>query len=388
MNYWQDERAAAASALARHQSDIDAIALRLYGLTEDDIAVTPGTAVAPDEEAPALDGDEADEVDETEETGADGASLAKSLVSWAAGCAFGRFDVRIALDPTLAPALQGPFEPLPVCSPGMLVGPDGLPARESHIVSEAWLRARFNAITLPPEGSVAEPEAPPGTYPLAVAWDGILVDDPGHPDDLVGRVRDVLHLVWRDAAEGVELEACKMLGVKDLRDWFRNPRNFWDDHVKRYSKSRRKAPIYWLLQSSKRSFGLWLYYHRVDPDMLAKALVNYVEPKIRLEESRLAEMRASIGSQAPSGAGARKAERDIERQADLIAELQDFRAALDRAAKLGLSPDLDDGVVLNIAPLREIVPWRIAKQYWDELRAGRYEWSTISSQLRAKGLVR
>ena len=74
-----------------------------------------------------------------------------------------------------------------------------------------------------------------------------------------------------------------------MRDYFRKPSKggFWDDHLSRYSKSRRKAPIYWLLQSSKKNYGLWVYYHRLDKDLFFKAVVNYVEPKSRLENMRL-----------------------------------------------------------------------------------------------------
>ncbi|MGD0044515.1 MAG: hypothetical protein ABSE84_29620, partial [Isosphaeraceae bacterium] len=53
-----------------------------------------------------------------------------------------------------------------------------------------------------------------------------------------------------------------------------------------------------------------------------------------------------------------------------------------------LDPDLNDGVVLNIAPLRELVPWKEAKSYWDDLMDGKYEWSSIGKQLREKGLVK
>src|SRR5712691_11774399 len=42
----------------------------------------------------------------------------------------------------------------------------------------------------------------------------------------------------------------------------------------------------------KKSYALWLYYHRLDKDMLFKALLHYVEPKIRLEESRLDTLRS------------------------------------------------------------------------------------------------
>ena len=70
-----------------------------------------------------------------------------------------------------------------------------------------------------------------------------------------------------------------------------------------------------------------------------------------------------------------------------MSELRDFEDKLRRAANLHLDPDLNDGVVLNIAPLRELVPWKEAKSYWDDLMDGKYEWSSIGKQLREKGLV-
>jgi hypothetical protein len=44
-------------------------------------------------------------------------------------------------------------------------------------------------------------------------------------------------------------------------------------------------------------------------------------------------------------------------------------------------------VVLNIAPLRELVPRKEARTYWDELVEGEYAWSSIGKKLRDKGLV-
>ena len=231
-------------------------------------------------------------------------------------------------------------------------------------------------------------ESPQG-YPLRIDWDGLLVDDPDHPDDIIRRVRDILELIWKDRADSIEEEACEILGVTDLRDYFRKPGagGFWDDHIKRYTKSRRKAPIYWLLQSSKKNFALWVYYHRLDKDILFKALLNYVEPKIRKEEARLGELRSQKAALGPVAKGSKKIDKDIDRQEAFLSELRDFEDKLRRVANLHLIPDLNDGVALNIAPLRELVPWKEAKSYWDDLMDGQYEWSSIAKQLRNKGLV-
>lgn len=185
---------------------------------------------------------------------------AQTIISYSCGVSFGRWDVRSTLEKAEALKLPPPLGCLPPCPPGMLQGPDGLPAN---------------------------PEDVPPDYPIRIDWAGILVDDPGHEDDIVRRVRDVLEVIWKDRAEAIEKEACEILGVRELRDYFRKPGNggFWMDHVRRYSKSRRKAPIYWYLRSARGNYGLWLYYHRLDKDILFKALINYVEPKLSLVNS-------------------------------------------------------------------------------------------------------
>lgn len=209
-------------------------------------------------------------------------------------------------------------------------------------------------------------------------------------NDIVRRVRDVLEVIWKERAEATEREACEILGVRELRDYFRKPGNggFWMDHVKRYSKSRRKAPIYWYLRSAKGNYGLWLYYHRLDKDILYKALLNYVEPKIRLEEDRLKTLREWKVASGSSGREAKQIEKDMDRQEQFVSELRDFADKLRRAAELHLDPDLNDGVVLNIAPLWELVPWNEPEKYWEELQEGKYDWSHISYQLWPERVIK
>ena len=164
--------------------------------------------------------------------------------------------------------------------------------------------------------------------------DGIIPDDPDHSDDIIRRVRDVLEVIWKDRADAIEKEACEILGVKELRDYFRKPGKggFWDDHVSRYSKSRRKAPIYWLLQSSKKNYALWLYYHRLDKDILFKALLELR----RAEDPPGAEPASTrCGPRRPpsdaAAKGAKKLDKDIERQEALALRTAGLRGQAGRA---------------------------------------------------------
>lgn len=386
---WRGRVTEAERELAGNQREIDDLAFGLYGITGGDRAAMEGAGDGASH--PGEDGGGGDTDEPEVAAPVDGASLAADLISYAVGCAFGRWDVRMAHDPSLAPKLADPFSPLPVCSPGTLTGPDSMPVRlgfsGGEVASEEWLRARPDAITVPEEASVASPSIPQDEYPIEIDRDGILADDPDRPDDIVRRVRGVFESVFGENADGIEADVCGMLGVKDLRSYFANPRKFFDYHTKRYSRSRRKAPIYWLIQSPKRRYGLWIYYHRLDPDLVYKALTRYVDPKIRFEEDRLSENEATLREISEAGGSPKQAEKAIAARQDLLADLREFRVRLARAANLDLAPDLNDGVVLNIAPLHETVPWKEANTRWEELISGKHEWSHVGRHLRRRGLV-
>jgi hypothetical protein len=172
--------------------------------------------------------------------------------------------------------------------------------------------------------------------------------------------------------------------VPTLRDWFRRPAGFFADHLKRYSKSRRQAPIYWPVSSPGGRYSLWLYYHRFSKDTLYRAL-EQVKEKVSYEERRLQRLTADVGSSP--GAAERAALADQE---SLVTELRSFHEELARVAPL-LNPNLNDGVILNYGPLWRMIghtPWqRAVKEKWDELVAGKYDWAHLAMHLWPERVV-
>lgn len=288
-----------------------------------------------------------------------GPPLVADLLSYAAGTIFGRWDIRLATGQRPIPELPDPFAPLPACSPGMLTGPQGLPA---------------------------SPQEVPPDYPIPIQWDGIIPDDPGHPLDLMAQVRRVLGVLFPDRApQEVEAEACEILGVRDLRSWFAN--QFFPYHVKRYSKSRRKAPIYWQLRSARKNYSIWLYYHRLTADTLWTVLRNYVDPKVEHEQEALNGLKAKLAAAQVGGEGReeRRLVKEIQKQEQFLEELTQFRAQILEVANMGYDPDRDDGVLINIAPLHKLVPWSEATKAWQELQEGKFPWSTMHQRLGIGG---
>ncbi|HXH14397.1 MAG TPA: hypothetical protein VNP04_32115 [Alphaproteobacteria bacterium] len=351
---WQIWVAKADEQLSEYQQKIDASTFQLYGIDGDDRWAIEGSldeprSVGNDEES---DTDFTDEKIEAEPA-ADPRQLVVDLLSYAVGCIFGRWDVRFATSEREPPEPPNPFAPLPVCSPGMLIGDDGLPLREA----------------LP-------------NYSLRIDWDGILVDDPDHTDDLVRRVREVLELVWKDRAEAIEHEACEILGVKELRDYFRKPGSggFWMDHVRRYSKSRRKAPIYWPLSTASGSYTVWVYYQRLTDQTLYIIVNRYVDPKIAEVERTIAGVEKDMAT--ASGRQASLLRDRWQEARAFLAELHDFREELLRVAGLPYKPDLNDGVIINAAPLHRLFRHRQwakdTRDCWERLERGEYEWAHMA----------
>ena len=304
--------------LAKIQVEIDDIAFDLYGFSDSDRAAALGSSGALDED----DGVE-DAGDSEDDDGADAVDQTDGLLSWAAGVAFGRFDWRLATGEREAPPEPEPFDPLPAKSPGML--PDDAEPFHAH--------------------------------------SGILVDDHGHPNDLANLIEEVL------ARVDAQVPA-------DVRRWLQ--RDFFSLHLKQYSKSRRKAPIYWPISTSSGSYTLWLYYPSLTSQTLYTAVNDFIEGptgKLQQVEHDLVALRNKGSARSAAD------EKNFEKLQALEAELIELRETILEIAP-SYRPNHDDGVQISAAPLWRLFrhkPWqKILKATWEKLENGNYDWAHLA----------
>jgi len=306
------------------------------------------------------------------------------LASIYIGYVFGRWDFRINHDKYPSFAVHDPLSSIPIFQPGSLRNSEGRAASSGCIVSEEWLCAQPDAKSLPPEGRVKNSTISDEEYPIRISWDGVLVDDAfvaeghTHKEDVLRRIREVFEVFWGERSEAIEQEACEILGVKSLRDYFRKPSGFFQDHLKRYSKSRRQAPIYWPLSSENGNYTLWIYYHRLTDQLLYTCINDYVTPRI---EEVTKDIERLQKHQTPATIKVSNLSKQEVLQ-DFLLELKTYRDELLRVAQLPYKPDLNDGVIITAAPLWKLFrlpKWRMdLKACWDKLEAGDYDWAHLA----------
>ena len=176
-------------------------------------------------------------------------------------------------------------------------------------------------------------------------------------------------------------DLCEALKVSSLDEYFTVAMKYFEGHLKRFSKSRRQAPIYWPLQSPTGKYTLWINYLCVDAQTLYRCVNDYIEPKYQRVAADL------------------DAERNrVERNDDVISELELFLDELvdlkDEILSVSKSwyPDLNDGVQLNAAPLWKLIkhkPWqKKLRKTWGELEEGKYDWSRMAYNFWTERVLR
>lgn len=223
-------------------------------------------------------------------------------------------------------------------------------------------------------------------YPLAFPESGVLVDDLGHAQDLPTAVRAVFDAVFGAGADRWWNDVAALLDPKghDLSAWLAG--SFFEHHLKRHCKSRRKAPIVWQLGTPSGRYNVWLYAHRLTRDTFFQLQNEVVGPKLTHEERQLTSL-----MQNADGSPSAPERKEIAAQEAVVEELRSMLDEVKRVTPLW-NPNLDDGVVLTMAPLWRLVPqykpWqKELKANWDELSVGKYDWAHLAMHLWPERVV-
>lgn len=302
--------------LTRIQADINRICFDLYGFSDVDKQMALGLTGLEDASGGVEEDDDEDGAEPSVPT-------ADSVLSWAVGIAFGRFDWRLATGEREAPPEPSPFDPLQEKSTGML--PDGAAPFHVH--------------------------------------HGILVDDQGHVHDLVRLIEEALERVDTPVPN-------------DVHRWLQ--KEFFAFHLQRYSKSRRKAPIYWPLSTVSGSYTLWVYYPSLNNQTLFTAVNDFLDGP----NGKLTQVSRESAELRVKGSGrTRDEENRYEALQSFEQELTDLRDTLLRIAPT-YQPSHDDGVQITAAPLWPLFrhkPWqKLLKDTWTKLEKGEYDWAHLA----------
>jgi len=316
--------------LSRVESEIDEEVYRLYGIGSEDRAAIEQELREPTvgeaDEEPGTGATSADEAeDDAVGEGLDRTALARRWVSYAVGVALGRFE----------PGIEG-----------------------------ALGRGTFSEETAAALRALAYPE-------------GLAVVETAYPDSLATRMAQALEVMLGEAAAGEVVTLAT--GGKALVDYLKG--EFFKAHVQQY----RKRPVYWLLQSPKKQYSFYAFHEKMTPDTLHLLRgTAYLGAAINAARSQQADLHTALATM-PQGPGRKKLERDLETSGVLLADLEAFDRNLaavtsranERGEIVGWRPEIDDGVLLNLAPLRTLMPsWAAEpRKAWESLAQGEYDWA-------------
>lgn len=241
----------------------------------------------------------------------------EKVLSWAVGVVFGRFEIKLATGEKKLPENPDPFEKLNY----------------------------FGAAMISDEKSSFENKL------------HIAVEDPLHPNDLSNLVQKVLD----DIDYNIDI---------DIRKWIST--KFFDFHLKMYSQSKRRSPIYWPLSSPNGLYKIWIYYPLMTDQTLYAAVNQYVDPKITYVQQKLNQLQNKSTNRTSSD------EIQLEKYSNFEQDLIIFRDKLLKKAHI-YKPHHDDGVEVTASPLVDFFKhnsWNKAlKSTWTKIERGDYDWS-------------
>ena len=264
--------------------------------------------------------------------------LSFEIISNIIGISFGRWDIRSIINPENTTDLLDPFEPLP----------------STPVISL---------------GSI------PKDYPIQIPTNGILVGNHSDSNSLLKAINNVIYKIWPASSHNITNELIEIGKIDSLEQFISNPNGFFDFHYKRYTKSRREAPIYWPISTSSGSYTVWLYYPKLTDQTLVSVINNYLQPKIDDVKNQIKPL--EINSNLDN-----KGLKELAALKDFEHELEEMKKELLRITALPYKPNHDDGVLITAAPLFNLfrhAKWRKSTEdCWKELEKGEYDWAHLA----------
>ena len=220
---------------------------------------------------------------------------------------------------------------------------------------------------LPSDSLTELPDVPPGSIganPRLYAVSSDISDD-----EIISLIRLQLSKVFKGDSEA---ELCDLLKANTLLEYLGKPSAFFAYHLKVYSKSRRKAPIYWPLSTKSGNFTIWVYYPKLDNQSLPKLIADVLSPKIRTLTQEIENRRAAPGGKI--------AELESLRQ-----ELEEMRTDFTDLINRGYVPNQNDGVLITACPLAKYFRHagfrKELEGCWKKLSQGDYDWAHLAMSM-------
>lgn len=181
-----------------------------------------------------------------------------------------------------------------------------------------------------------------------------ICDDEYFDDDIVARFVRFIETVYGKATLEENLRfIANALGGKGtsrdvIRSYFLN--DFYADHLKIY----QKRPIYWLFDSGKKNgFKALIYMHRYQPDTIARIRTDYVHEQQARYRTAISDLENRIASSSTSErVKLSKQLAKLQEQAD---EIHVYEEKIHHLADQMIPINLDDGVKVNYAKFDDVL---------------------------------
>lgn len=284
-------------------------------------------------------------------------TLASEIIQELVGMTFGRWDSDYARGKKTIPEFGDIFDPLP------------FKPEVSFNGSETYLPPPSAIDSVKGSKLDKGPKLYGGSELCPRDFYGILPGGDNY-NNLTSAVRYFISRIWGESRSAdIEYELLNLLGFDSLQEYLESPNGFFDYHFMRYTKSRRKAPIYWPLSTDDGKVFQWIYYPDLNNDTL-KRVIFKLDEDIDYESNKL------------NAAEARNDSVEVNRHRQRIDSLSNMKKELQSIIALPYLPNQDDGVPVTAAPLRNLFSnkkWKKeCEENWAKLEKGEYDWSHLA----------